>query len=99
MRSPTEISMSSSRGSGRVETRCARSISSSVVSPIAEITATTRLPASRAATMRRATAFSFSGSATELPPNFITIVLPCGATSGRASAGTDSNSVAAITRL
>ena len=44
MRSPTEMSMSSSRGSGRSETSCARSSSSSVVSPIAERTPTTRLP-------------------------------------------------------
>ncbi len=44
IRSPTEISMSSSRGWGLGEIRCARSISSSVVWPIAERTATTRLP-------------------------------------------------------
>jgi hypothetical protein len=61
MRSPTEISMSSARGFGRSETCCARSISSSGVSPIAESTPTTRLPASRAPTILSATAFSRAG--------------------------------------
>ncbi len=46
MRSPTEMSMSSSRASGRAETWCASEISSSVVAPIAERTATTRFPSS-----------------------------------------------------
>src|ERR687887_2193545 len=90
IRSPTEISMSSSRGLGRAETRCASATSSSVVCPIAESTATTRLPRSRAPAMRRATARILSGSPTEVPPNFITIVparagLAAGATSGTAS--------------
>ena len=72
IRSPTEMSMSYSRGCGRVEISCASRISSSVVSPIAERTPTTRLPRSRACTSRRATSLIFSVSATEVPPNFIT---------------------------
>jgi hypothetical protein len=67
IRSPTEISMSSSRGCGRAETCAARSRSSSVVCPIAESTPTTRLPASRTATSRRATSLIFSGSPTDVP--------------------------------
>ena len=96
MRSPTEMSMSSSRGSGVGETSWARSISSSVVFPIAERTATTRLPDSRAPTIRRPTAFSRSGSATEVPPNFITTVPPLGGRSSRAIDGSASKCVVAI---
>jgi hypothetical protein len=92
IRSPTETSMSSSRGSGCGETELASEISSSVVLPIAERTPTTRFPRSRAATSRRATAFSFSGSATDEPPNFITTVPARGAAGS--TSGTDSNSVA-----
>ena len=44
IRSPAVSSMSSSRGGGSGETWRARSISSSVVSPIAEITTTTSWP-------------------------------------------------------
>ena len=95
-RSPTETSMSSSRGSGVGETWWASAISSSVVCPIAESTPTTRRPSSRAATSRRATAFSFSGSATEVPPNFITTVPDLGARASPPTAGTDSYSVVAI---
>jgi len=73
MRSPVETSMSYSRGCGVGETSCASRISSSVVLPIAERTATTLAPASRAETRRTATRFSFSVSPTEVPPNFITI--------------------------
>ena len=72
IRSPTEMSMSYSRGCGLGEISCARRISSSVVSPIAERTPTTRRPCSRACTSRRATSLIFSVSATEDPPNFIT---------------------------
>ena len=72
IRSPTESSMSSSRACGVGETWCASSTSSSVVCPIAETTATTLLPALRAATSRCATRFSLSGSPTDVPPNFIT---------------------------
>ena len=60
------------------------------MSPIAERTATTRAPRSRAATIRFATAFSRSESATDVPPNFITTV-PTGASSvWPATAGTAS---------
>ena len=54
---------------------------------------------SRAATSRAATRFSLSGSATEVPPNFITTV-PSGARVASAStAGTASYSVAAMRRV
>ena len=72
MRSPVETSMSYSRGCGCSETSWARRISSSVVLPIADSTATTFEPASRAATSRSATRFSLSVSPTEVPPNFMT---------------------------
>ena len=51
IRSPVESSMSISRESGRSEISNAWANSSSVVLPRAESTATTRLPASRAATI------------------------------------------------
>ena len=89
MRSPTEISMSIARGFGRSEIRWARSTSSSVVSPIAESTATTRPPSSFAATIRRATFSSRSGLPTDVPPNFITSV-PTRRASSRAMSGTAS---------
>ena len=72
IRSPTESSMSISRGSGRSETSWAISTRSSVVWPRAESTATTRLPRSRAATIRPAARRMSSAAATEVPPNFIT---------------------------
>ncbi len=74
IRSPVDSSMSISRGSGASETSSARRISSSVVFPRADSTATTRLPCSRAATIRRAARFKRSASATDVPPNFITTV-------------------------
>src|SRR3954471_15507471 len=74
IRSPVESSMSISRGSGAVETSSAIDISSSVVFPRADRTATTRWPCSRAATIRRAARLMRSASATEVPPNFITTV-------------------------
>ena len=74
IRSPVESSMSISRGSGVGETSWAMAISSSVVWPRAERTATTRLPLSRWATILRAARWIRSASATEVPPNFITIV-------------------------
>ena len=52
IRSPVESSMSISRGSGVVETSSAAAISSSVVLPRADRTATTCCPCSRALTMR-----------------------------------------------
>ncbi len=70
IRSPAVSSMSSSRGRGCADTRRARSIRSSVVSPIAEMTTTTSLPSAWVATIRRATRLILSASATEEPPNF-----------------------------
>ena len=55
IRSPAVSSMSSSRGGGSGVTCSARSRSSSVVSPIAETTTTTSLPARLVLTMRWAT--------------------------------------------
>jgi hypothetical protein len=72
IRSPVESSMSISRGAGRSEISKAAATSSSVDLPRAESTATTRLPASRADTIRRAARLISSGPATEVPPNFIT---------------------------
>ena len=74
IRSPVDSSMSSSRRSGSGETSSAIAISSSVVWPRADSTATTRLPESRWATIRRAAFLIRSASATEVPPNFITTV-------------------------
>ena len=73
MRSPVVSSMSISRGSGMGVTWWARSISSSVVSPMALTATTTSLPALRVSTMRLATRLMLSASATEEPPNFCTI--------------------------
>ena len=73
MRSPAVSSMSSSRGAGCSQTASARSMSSSVVSPIALTTTTTSLPASRVSTMRLATRLMLAASATDDPPNFCTI--------------------------
>src|ERR1700760_3728237 len=81
IRSPVESSMSISRATGRAEISCAWATSSSVVLPRAESTATTRLPASRAATIRPAARLMRSASATEVPPNFITTISgPCSGT-------------------
>src|SRR5262245_3801203 len=79
MRSPVESSMSSSRGFGVGETSLASEISESVVFPIAETVPTTFSPRRRASTKRRATWRTFSGSATDEPPNFITTVSKAGA--------------------
>src|SRR6185436_10357135 len=62
----------------------AAAISSSVVLPRAERTATTRLPCSRAATIRRAARLMRSASATDVPPNFITTVPDMAAQGNRA---------------
>ncbi len=75
MRSPVVSSMSISRASGIGVTSCARSTSSSVVSPIAETATTTSLPALRVSTMRLATRLMLSASATLEPPYFWTIKL------------------------
>ena len=70
MRSPTDRSMSSSRFGGSSLIWRARDKSSSVVSPMAETTATTPYPWSRVSTILRATVLSLSTVATEDPPNF-----------------------------
>ncbi len=72
IRSPVESSMSISRATGRSEISIAWATRSSVVLPRAESTATTCLPPSRAATIRRAARLISSAPATEVPPNFIT---------------------------
>ena len=74
MRSPVDSSMSISRGSGESDTSCAIAISSSVVLPRAESTATTRAPAARLSTIRWAARLMRCASATEVPPNFITTI-------------------------
>lgn len=73
-RSPVERSMSISRASGVGETSEAMAMSSSVVFPRADRTATTRRPRSFWATMRRAARLSRPASATDVPPNFMTTV-------------------------
>src|SRR6478672_5449701 len=72
MRSPAVSSMSNSRPPGTGTICSARSISSSVVSPIADTTTTTSLPARLVATMRSATRLIRSASATDEPPYFCT---------------------------
>src|SRR3954463_16835469 len=74
MRSPVERSMSISRGSGRSDTSFAIRMSSSVVFPRADSTATTRLPFSARVAIRWAARLMRSASATDVPPNFITTV-------------------------
>ena len=80
--------MSIARGFGRGEISCASAISSSVVSPIAESTATTRWPAVAGGDEPAATSLILSVSPTEVPPNFMTTVLPCGAGRSGATSGT-----------
>src|SRR5512132_3386927 len=72
MRSPAVSSMSISRGGGSGETLRASAIRWSVVSPMAETTTTTSLPAWREATMRSATRRIREASPTEVPPYFWT---------------------------
>ena len=62
--------MSSSRDFGFGLTFRARSINSSVVSPIAEMTMMTSCPSARVRAIRRATRLMDSASATEEPPYF-----------------------------
>ena len=71
--SPVERSKSSSLGSGWGVIVWASPISSSVVSPMADTTATTCLPESLVAPIRPATFKILLASATELPPYFCTI--------------------------
>src|SRR3954454_15042236 len=70
--SPVASSMSSSRGSGSSVIPAASPSSSSVVSPIADTTATRALPRDRSRAIRRATRLIRSAPATEEPPNFWT---------------------------
>ena len=77
IRSPAVSSMSSSRPGGSGLTWFARSMSSSVESPIAETTTTTRSPALRAETIRCATRLMPSASATDEPPYFCTTRATC----------------------
>ena len=72
IRSPAVSSMSSSRAGGSGLTWPARSISSSVESPIADTTTTTWSPPLRVATIRCATRLIPSASATDDPPYFCT---------------------------
>ena len=74
MRSPAESSMSSSRRAGLSLTCLARARRSSVVSPMAETTTTTSLPAALAAATRSATFWIFCTSATDEPPYFWTMI-------------------------
>ena len=74
IRSPVESSMSISRGCGSGEISCAIATSWSVVAPRAESTATTELPSWRARTMRLAASMMRPASATEVPPNFMTVM-------------------------
>jgi hypothetical protein len=68
----------SSRGLGVGETSLASASSESVVLPIAETVPTTSRPCRFASTNRFATSLTLSGSATDEPPNFITIVSAAG---------------------
>src|SRR3954447_16109793 len=72
IRSPAVSSMSNSRPAGTGTICLARSMSSSVVSPIAETTTTTSWPAFLVPTMRSATRLIRSASATDEPPYFCT---------------------------
>ena len=72
MRSPAVSSMSISRRDGSGDSSCARSISSSVVLPMAETTTQTWWPASAVSTTRRATFLIRSALPTDVPPNFWT---------------------------
>src|SRR5687768_8502744 len=70
--------MSSSRAFGVGETSLASAIRESVDFPIAETVPTTFSPRRFASTKRLATCRTFSASATEEPPNFITTVSTVG---------------------
>src|SRR5690606_26181393 len=72
IRSPAVSSMSISRAGGAGATCLARSSSSSVVSPIAETTTTTSLPAFLVSTISWATRRFRSASVTDDPPYFCT---------------------------
>ena len=72
--SPVLMRASSSRRAGSRATFPARPINSSVVCPMALTTTATRCPSAFASATRRAARRMRSGSATEVPPNFITSV-------------------------
>lgn len=99
MRSPAVSSMSSSRAGGSGLTCFALSIRSSVVSPMAETTTTTSLPAFFVATMRWATRLTHSASATEEPPYFCTTRATGGRSSDRGRAYRQKSTDAHPTRL
>ena len=63
------------------------------------MTATTREPARFVATSRAATRRIFSGSATDVPPNFITTVLAPMRVSEDSSSGSVSYAVSVMARL
>ena len=71
--SPADKSMSISLGAGFSDNLLARSMSSSVLEPIADGTTTTSLPCSLHSIILEATTFNESVFATEVPPNFCTI--------------------------
>ena len=73
MRSPTEISMSSSRGFGRDDISAPTSLVRRVAHRRED--GDDALSCSRAATICFATVFRRSVSATDVPPNFMTSVL------------------------
>ena len=73
IRSPEVSSISSSLPSGLVDTWLAKSRSSSVVSPMAETTTQTWLPALWVSMMRAATCLILAASPTDEPPYFCTI--------------------------
>ena len=79
IRSPVESSMSISRGSGVAKTSSAIAISSSVVLPRAESTATTEWPSWCFSTIRCAARLMRPASATDVPPNFMTMIEDMGA--------------------
>src|SRR5213082_720267 len=70
--SPVDSSRSNSRSSGRAATRYARSISSSVVSPMAETTTTSGRPLEAVCATRLAAARMRSAFASDEPPYFWT---------------------------
>ena len=84
IRSPAVSSMSISRPGGSGVTCWARSSSSSVVSPMADTTTQTSLPALRVSTILRATRLMLSASANEEPPYFWTTKLTWGSVDDRA---------------
>ncbi len=73
IRSPAVSRMSISRDGGIGVISLARSMSSSVVSPIADTTTTTSCPARLDSAMRLATRLMLAASATDEPPYFCTI--------------------------